>query len=198
MKAKRLGYLLLVVAMGFAAVVVLLGLVGTSSAFAREQAGTLPAQQQAPAEPRYDFDITLISSDTEAYSLDGVFLGLVAHGGRVSCNGDFNGAKCNQKIALGFTAAFTDPDPPCSQDPNCFNYDFKLTNLGTLDKEDRRAVIEGTGTVSSGGKKEKISVTAIFQDNRDGTVEVTYVASNPEASLVVPRSPGTFAIRSKR
>jgi hypothetical protein len=172
METKRLGYLLLVVA-------ILLGLIGVSSASAKEQAGILPAQQQARPEPRIDIDITLVTTDTEIFDLSGNPFGIGTHGGRLTCNGD----NCNHWTQLSFQGT---------------EYEYKYSTRVALDPDAKRVVVGGTGTISKGGQKERFSFNATFEFNLDGTVvSVRYEASNPNASFSIPSTPGRFEIRSR-
>jgi hypothetical protein len=178
--------LLLAVFIGLGAVFVSLGLLGeTSVVLAKGQALTEPAPSMQP--PPSDDDLVIIVVFTDPLSipitdLSGNIIGEGIHEGKARCNGN----ACNQKTELQFTVPLTDPV-----------YTYKFSNRLALDPEARSVVVAGTGTISSNGHKERFSFTATFQDNGDGTVSATYVASRPDASFIIPRSPGKFTIVSR-
>ena len=187
MRRRRTRVILLVVVTGLAAVFILLGLLRmTSSVLAQgsEPEGTVPVSQ-AP-----DDDIIIIvftdPLNIQITDLSGNVIGEGVHSGEVRCISN----KCNQKTELIFTIPLTDPWPFAE-------YEYKFKTRMAVDPEAARAVVAGIGTISSPGQKERFSFTATFQDNRDGTVSVTYVASRPDASFIIPRSPGTFTIVSR-
>ena len=104
-------------------------------------------------------------------------------GGDVRCNTN----NCSKGTLLQFIA-----------DPDQTEYEYKFTDRLALDPIAERALVAGTGTISRLGQKERFSFTAVFQNNRDGTVSVTYEASIPDASFVIPQAPGTFNIFSRQ
>ena len=118
--------------------------------------------------------------DIEITDLSGNVVGEGQHEGKVRCSGNSN---CSQATQLQL---------------NGIEYEYKFKARQALDPDERRAVVEGTGTIVRDDKKERFLFTATFEDNRDGTVRVRYEASRPDASFRVPKSPGTFGIYSRR
>jgi hypothetical protein len=106
--------------------------------------------------------------------LTGNPIGEGEHSGTARC---YDG-NCGQKTELQFTDLSV-------------TVEYKFKNLQALAPTEKRAVVGGTGLISSEDGKEKFSFTAIFQDNSDGSVMATYVASRPDASFIVT-APGTL------
>jgi hypothetical protein len=139
--------------------------------------GTTATVQAAPTKIQVDFtDISPIQfMDSSGNDLgEGVLLG------KLRCVGD----TCNQKIAF----------VPASGNV-VYEYTFKSRQAFDLVAE--RVVAAGTGTVFSDGSKTRFSFTGVFQNNGNGTVQVTLAASTPEASFYFPAAPGTFSIMNK-
>ena len=187
MRFIKIHSLVLAMAVGLAGLFITLGLLATTSSVLAEGAeleGIVPMSQAlAPGDNNI---ITVIFTDPlniPITDLSGNFIGEGIHIGDVRCKSN----KCNRNTELQFTIPLTDPV-----------YTYKFTTRQAFDPEAGRAVVAGTGTISSRGQKERFSFTATFEDNRDGTVSVTYVASRPDASFIVPRSPGTFTIMSRQ
>jgi hypothetical protein len=191
MVSKKLWSLLLAVAMGVVAVVISIGLPEMSSALALEPAGTEPMYLDPLAQPpppnADDFQFVAFFTDDLTVQItdpSGNVVGEGVHGGEVKCKR--NG--CSQQTYLSFGLPLAESTV----------YEYKFTTRLALDPEEERVVVEGKGTISSRGQKERFSFTATFQNNRDGTVSVGYVASRPDASFIIPRAPGTFSIISRR
>lgn len=186
MVSKKLWSFLLAVAMGVVAVIVSIGSLEISSALAREGAGTKPMYLDPPAQPPPpNNNVQFAAFFTEETSiqitdLSGNVVGEGMHGGEVKCNRD----KCSQRTDLSFGIPLTDPTV----------YEYKFTTRQGLDPENERVIVAGEGAISSHRQKERFSFTATFQNNRDGTVSVSYAASRPDASYIVPRAPGSFMI----
>jgi hypothetical protein len=183
MASKKLRSFLLAVAMGLAMVLISTSLLETSPALARERAGTEPVRLDPPAQapPPEDFLFIVVFTDDLSIItyLSGNVIGEGEHGGEVKCNGD----NCSKKTQL--TVPYG-------------SVEYKFTTRQALDPEEDRVVVAGSGKISSLGQKERFLFTATFEDNRDGTVRVTYVASRSDASFIIPRAPGTFSISSRR
>jgi hypothetical protein len=113
----------------------------------------------------------------------GNLVGQGEHSGTVRCS-DGN---CGQKTKLLLQVAGA---------PVTIEYKFK--NLLALDTENLdpeiTAVVAGTGVISSEYGKERFAFTATFEKNLDGSLSVTYVASRPDASFVIPQAPGAFTL----
>jgi hypothetical protein len=124
--------------------------------------------------------IAFFSDDVsiEIMGLSGNVVGEGIHGREIRCNRN----KCSQQTVLSFGLPLTDP----------IVYEYKFTTRQVLDPEEERVVVSGKGRITSRGQKERFSFTATFQNNKDGTVWVRYEASRPDASFIIPRSPGTF------
>ncbi len=193
MEFRRIHILLVAAAIGLAAALISLGLLGTTSpALAQEAEMTGPINlapgMQAPA-PEYDYSIYYtFSLNLEITDLSGNVVGEGMHGGKLRCIGD----NCNQRTEVSFTSVFA---PLYRTD---VEYDYRFTSRQAHDLEAESVVVAGTGTLSSNGQKERFTFTATFQNNRDGTVSATYVASRPDASFRIPSAPGTFTIGSRR
>ena len=186
MRFIKIQSLSLAVIIGLAVAAISLGLLGlTSPAVAQGQTESVNLAPRAQAQP--DFVITIIFTDpfsVEIQDLSGNVIGEGDHEGKVRCNGD----NCNRNTQLTFGIPLTDP----------FEIEYKFTSRQAFDPEAAALVVAGTGTIASRGQKERFSFTATFRDNRDGTVSVTYVASRPDASFRIPRTPGTFEIISRQ
>jgi hypothetical protein len=179
----KLRSLLLAGVIGLAAVFILLGLLGgTSVVLAKEQDLTgranLAQMAQAPSQ-EFALVATVYFSPapTLVTDLAGNVIGLGGHTGEVRC-----WATCNKKTQLDLLAD---------------GYEYQFKTLQALDPEARRMVVAGKGTIYSDHQKATFLFTATFEDNGDGTVAVTYVASSPDASFVIPKAPGTFEIASR-
>jgi hypothetical protein len=177
--------------MGFAALLISISLLEVSPALAMERTGTEPLRLDPPAQPPppNDEDLLFIAFFTDDLSLIMDLSGNVIddegeHGGEARCNGD----NCNKKAQVIISPS----------DVVTTVYEYKFTTRQALDPDEGTAVVSGIGTISSRGQKERFSFTASFRDNRDGTVAVTYVASRPDASFIIPEAPGTFTIYSRR
>jgi hypothetical protein len=85
---------------------------------------------------------------------------------------------------VSFTFVYPDPGWPNNE------YEYKAASLRAFDPGSETAVVAGTGTSSNGGKKERFTFTAAFQNNGDGTLSASYSASRPDASFHIPSSPG--------
>jgi hypothetical protein len=158
----------------------------TPSVMAQElQAETIVPASQAP--PKDDFQFIVVFTDplgVEIEDLNGNVVGEGVHSGKAKCNRD----NCSQKTFLQLTIPLTDP----------YSVEYKFTTRQALDPEEERVIVAGTGTISNRAQKERFSFTATFQNNRDGTISVTYAASRPDASFIIPNSAGTFRIFSRR
>lgn len=167
---------------------VLLGLSGLASpALAQELAVETTGREspalsaQAPAD-KITFSVVFTDPASVAiFDLSGNALGEGTHVGAVRCHA----GNCNMKTRLQLT------NPPSAE------YEYRFTSQLALDPGFERALVAGVGTLTSGNQKERFSFTATFQNNRDGTVSVTYAASRPDASFAIPAAPGTFAISSR-
>jgi hypothetical protein len=71
--------------------------------------------------------------------------------------------------------------------------EYRLKSRQAFDPAAERVVASGTGTMLNNGSRIKFSFTGIFQNNGDGTIQVTYTASIPDASFIFPAVPGTFS-----
>jgi hypothetical protein len=186
MVSKKLWSFLLAVTIGVVAVALLIGLADTSPALALAGEATEPMSLDPLAQPAAPGDDLLFGvlftddSTVQITDLSGNVVGEGVHGGEVKCKRK----SCSHKTYLSFGI------PPA--EPTVYGYKFATKQA--LDPEEERAVVAGTGTISSQGQKERFTFTATFQNNRDGTVWVRYEASRPDASFIVPKAPGTFYI----
>jgi hypothetical protein len=170
MRLKKKSVLLLAVSIGFTVVVILLGPLGMTAIV-----------QAAPNTILVTFTDT---SPIQYEDLEGNVIGEGVHVGELRCVGDI----CNQKIE------FKPVWPQPTTDTVVFTYKFK--SRGAFDPLDERVVVSGTGTISSGSPKIRFSFTGFFQNNGDGTVQVTYVASTSDASFFIPAAPGILTFTS--
>lgn len=182
---RKMQLVLLAVVIGLAAVFISLGLLGmTSSVLAQGQERSGPKKVAPLAQPPSDyFFVGVVFTDPAVIEITNLGIGGAGEGthtGRVRCNR----ARCGQKTVVRFTNPSSDA---------VYEYQFKTRQVLDLDPPER-LVVAGRGTVSSGGQKARFSFTATFQNNGDGTASVTYVASRPDASFVIPKSAGTFRI----
>ncbi len=186
MRFHKLQSLSLAVVIGLATVFLSFALLGmTTSVFAQEQ--ELTAQiNSAPIMARPDIDFTVVFTDPAVYlvvyDLAGDPVGEGMHIGGVRCRGD----NCNKNTQILFTI------PP--EGATVSGVEYRFTNRIAIDPDARRVIVQGVGTVYSDGQKERFSFVATFEDNRDGTVLVSYDASNPDVSFIIPKSPGIFEI----
>jgi hypothetical protein len=110
--------------------------------------------------------------------------GVGVHLGELRCVND----NCNQKI---------DFVPILAQKGSEYiEFEYKFKSKLAFDPAEERVVVSGTGTILSGGPKTRFSFTGVFQNNGNGEVSVTYIASTPEASFTFPAAPGTFSINN--
>jgi len=188
MVSKKLWSFLLAIAGGLLAVVVSIGSLDVSPAFALERTGIESARLAPPAQPPLpNVWVAVVFTDPaviQITDLSGNVIGEGKHGGKVRCNSN----TCNQQTYLTFGVPLTD----------LIVVEYRFTTRQALDPEEESVVVAGEGTISSQGQKERFSFTATFQNNRDGTVSARYEASRPDASFIIPRTSGTFRIFSRR
>lgn len=170
MRMPKTSVKLLSVSIGFTVMIILFGPFGMTSTV-----------QAAP-------DIVLVTfkdtSPIEYMDLSGNVIGEGTHVGELRCVGD----SCNQKIEF-------EPISP-QETTESVVYVYKFKSREAFDPTAERVVVSGTGTVFNGGPKIRFSFTGVLQNNGDGTVQVTYIASTPDASFIFPAAPGTFSIMS--
>lgn len=191
MQLTKVRSLLLIAICSFGTMLVLIGMLGTSHALAHgvksaESVNPLPL----PQPPSDNWVVTVVFTDPtpiDIMDLSGEIVGKGVHEGSVQCKGN----SCSKEIQLTYTIPLTEPWP-------MFSIEYKFTTRQAIDPTAERVVVAGVGTISGHGQKERFSFTATMQNNRDGTIWVRYDASRPDASFVVPSSPGTFAISPRR
>lgn len=187
--AVRLRLPLLAVAIAFAAVISWLALMQVSSALALEGAGTGPVLLEQPElqQPEPSLSVFVVFTDPAfdipITDLMGNVIGEGRHTGKLRCIL----GNCSQKANLSFASPLI----------STAEYEYKFKTLQAFDHEARTAVVAGSGTISNGDQKERFLFTATIQDNLNGTLAVTYVASRPDASFIIPESPGRLEIRSR-
>jgi hypothetical protein len=161
---------------------VLIGSLVAVFVWTAQQRVSVAQAQQAPPPADEDLLFVAFFTDTEniqVTDLSGTVIGEGTHLGGVLCPG----SNCGQKTSLEFSLNFAIPT----------QIDYKFKELLALDPEAERAVVAGAGSIKSDHMNEKFSFTAVLQNNRDGTVSVTYGASRPDASVALS-SPGSFVI----
>lgn len=175
MKPKRLVALLLTVVVGTATALVLVGFAGMSPALAK------PPPPPPASDP---WVVVVVYTDPVGVSITdlvGNVLGEGVHEGGIRC---YQNSNCNGQTELYFTNPSTNN-----------SYEYKAATLLTIDPEEQRAIVTGTGILYKDGRKEgRFSYSATIEDNRDGTIKVTYISSNPGASFIIPNSPGWMRI----
>jgi hypothetical protein len=188
MRYFRKPALLLATGLAFTAVFFFLGLFGRiSPALAHgsdrvvNEGGRLAQAYQAPA-PRIFVGVVFTDpAIIPVLDLAGNDIGDGMHTGVLRCRND----NCNRKIQL----VLTDPTTGLLSE-----YEYQFRSAQTIDPEAERVVVAGTGTRLVDSQRERFLFTATFENNRDGTVKVTSIASRPDASFLIPASPGTFRI----
>jgi hypothetical protein len=169
MKYYKLGYPVLAVMIGFAAVLFWIGLIDVSSTLAQGQYG-ISAFQPPPDDYVFTF-YTTEPLKIPIQDLSGNEIGEGVHTGKVRCTMGI----CSQKTELIlFDTQYV--------------YQFQAGQF--FDSVDRRVIVSGKGTISNLDHKERFQFVAVFQDNRDGTLSIRYEASTPAASFMIPRIPG--------
>ena len=171
MHSQKKSVLLLAVSISLAVVVILFGSLGMTAS--------------AQAAPNTILVTFIDTSPIQYTDLSGNIIGEGVHVGELRCVGDI----CNQKIE------FEPVSPQPTSETVVFEYKFKSRQA--FDPVAERVVVSGTGTILSGGSKIRFLFTGVLQNNWDGTVQVTYIASRPDASFIFPTVPGTFSILSK-
>jgi hypothetical protein len=111
-------------------------------------------------------------SNVTVFDLSGNEIGQGNHSGGIKCNNN-----CAKSTYLEI---------------HNVRYVYRASSLQFVDADAGRAIVEGTGTVDGGGMKERFKFTAFFQDNGDGTITTTYEASRPDASFIIPETPGAL------
>ncbi len=189
MRFIKIQSLSLAVVIGLGAVFLSLDLLGTTATVLaqepQEQALTAPPNLEPRMQPLPQIVHVVVFTDPANHvvqDLAGNSIGEGVHIGEVRCKGD----NCNHKTQLDLLVG-----------SERIGYEYQFKTLLMLDPEGRRSVVTGIGSLYSGPQKERFSFTATFEDNGDGTVFVTYIASRPDASFIIPSSPGTFGIFSK-
>ena len=187
MTGRKLSIFLSAMTVGVVAVFIIsIGLLGLTPARAQEQGVTDSARQTTPAQQaqtiyRVTVDFTPSTSVSIMDRMGNVISEVGTHGGQLRCNDN----NCNQKTQVIVDPSATDP----------VVYEYRFMTRQVFDPVQQTVIVAGTGTVSSGGAKERFSFTATFADNRDNeTISVIYDASRPDASFIILKSPGTFSI----
>lgn len=133
-------------------------------------ASALPAVAQGAAGVIIDFSNPGV---VDVKDLSGNDVDQGKHTGTVRC---YDG-NCGQKTELRLTSV---------------TIEYKFKDLLTLDQNAERAVVTGTGVISTeNGGKAKFAFTAIFQKVGVDSVTVRYEASRPDAAFTLT-APGTF------
>ena len=176
MRSQKKSVMLLVGSIGLVVMLMLFGPAGLT--------GTARAQGNSVQ------DILLVTfTDTapvQYTDLSGTVIGEGLHVGELLCIGDI----CNQKIEFEPLSTGSTTDP--------LVYEYKFKSMLAFDTSVERVVVSGTGTISSGGPKTKFTFTGVFQNNGNGTVQVTYMASTAEASFSIPAAPASFSVFSNQ
>jgi hypothetical protein len=177
-------------ATGFALLLIMFGLLRMPES-AQAQARPMPISLVPPMQAKPDYTFTVVLTDPvpiQITDLSGNVVGEGVSEGELRCNGD----NCTKSIDLNVQLF----NPPVGE-PSSYLLEYKFSSRQAFDLEAERVVVAGTGTKSSDRSKERFSFTATFRNNRDGTLSVTYAASRPDASFVVPEVPGTFEVRTR-
>jgi hypothetical protein len=184
MNFTKIRSLSLAVVIGLSVTVGIIGLLGMISPVLAEEQELTGPERLFPSMVKPEIDFTVVFTDPVeylvVYNLAGNPVGEGNHWGAVRCRGD----NCNKNTQILFTVPLTDP----------VEVEYRYSNRVALDREARRAMVQGVGILYNGHQKERFSFVATFEDNRDGTVFVRYEASRPDASFVIPNSSGKFEI----
>ena len=191
MRFVRATTLVTALAIGLAAVFLSLVLLGTAApamAQVRAQpaaASLAPHLQPPPAE----LNFTVVFTDPAALEitdLSGNVVGRATHEGAVRCRG----TNCNQKTEVQFAVPLTGPYRESAE--------YRFSTRQALDPGSETAVVAGSGVLNSRFLRERFLFTATFANNGDGTINVIYAASRPDASFRIPAAPGTFEVTAQR
>lgn len=180
MVSKKAGYLGLVLAINLAAGLLVFGLLDISSAAAQAQARSFslqPGQSPQAIQVMVDFPDSAI---VEIRDLSGNLIGAGEHGGMFMCVFE----NCSQKTRLAVSGLQSGEA----------DLEYKFTTLQVSDPLAGIVVVAGRGKISSQGRTEHFQFTAAIQDNFDGTLSASYVASRPEASFLI-RAPGQMELQ---
>lgn len=183
---KKIQLVVLAMIISLVALFILIDLLGTAAPVMAQQQEVVSAKAVEPQQAKpsqVEIDYTIYTTDprrslVQIQDLSGNMKGEGLHFGRVKCKGD----NCSQSTTLVLDGA---------------EYDYKFSYRQAHDPEARRLVVQGTGYVTNDRQKERFLFTAVFEDNRNGTFRTTYEASRPDASFIVPSTPGNFEIGSK-
>jgi len=135
----------------------------------------------ASAQALARFSLTLPGATVNITDLSGAEIGEGIHEGEINCNPSEN---CNKKTHLSFLI-------------NTAEYEYRFSEIQAIDIEARRAIVAGVGTVIINGQRNRFLFTATFEDIGFGNISTTYVASRPDASFLIPSTPGVMEITHK-
>ena len=184
MRFTNMRFFVLAALMSLGMVFALTGVLRSSPVLALESVETEVTPWNVPAQPpppKDDWIIVIVFTDpvtVPVLDISGQVVGEGVHLGQAKCRY----TNCNQKIELELTS------PPTT----ALSIEYQFTTRQAFDPTERSVVISGKGTRTSDSQKEKFTFVATFRDNRDGTISVMYQASRPDASFLIPRSPGNF------
>lgn len=173
-----------IAAMVSAAVIFCSALFMVSPASALEGPGLNPVLLEQPdlqpAEPYVSIRSGSLNEDPSIeiliMDLSGNPIGSGRHSGDLRC---ILGT-CNQSTSLSISSPQTDTA----------EVEYRFMSLQADDPIARLLVVAGSGTILTGQQKEKFQFTATIQDNLDGTLAFRYEASRPDASFLIPGTPG--------
>lgn len=182
MRFTHLRFIILAALLGLGMMLTLSGVLRSSPVLALDAEGIDVAPLDMPAKPpppKDDWIILVVFADpvtVPVLDLSGEVVGEGVHLGRARCHS----TNCNQKIELELTIPLT----------TYYSIEYRFTTRQAFDPSERRVVMSGEGTLTNDGQKERFTFFGTFTDNRDGTLSAIYQASRPDASFIVPRSPG--------
>lgn len=187
MQGLRIWRILLVVVGGVVLVGLSLGLLAVAPAQAKTRP-PLPLAESGSADSDMLTDLVLIKAQiwtTEGLTIflddtspvqvldpGGTLIGEGVHGGGVTCRNN-----CQDSTLLQLDG---------------MQYTYKVKRSQDVDAIEKRAIIEGTGTIDGNGRTQRFSFTASFEDNGDGTISAAYDASISGASFIIPSTVGTL------
>ena len=143
----------------------------------------LPILAEAQSQSLEDQTAIFETTTVEVFDLSGNPISGGLHSGEEWCKND----NCLKKTQLDLNQPLTGP----------VTIEYRFETRQALDPEELLVVVAGTGTLFNGNQKEKFQFSASIQDNEDGTLSVTYLASRPDASFMIPSAPGTFEITTR-
>jgi len=184
MQLLKIRTILLAVVISLAVLVATFSVLGAAPALAQgsEPSSLAPYSQAQSDDDNWSFGVYFTDPVSIGISdLSGNLLGEGELVGEARCSG----ANCSQTTRLTYTG-------PYFTDTIVIEYNFSF--LRSVNAEEEHVVVDGMGTINRLGQSERFSFRATFRNNGDGKIYARYDASLPEASVILPSTPGTFEL----